>query len=354
MPSCLSYPPSKNRITASTRHCLLYFIPGNPGLIDYYEPFLSTLSGLVDNNVSSVDGSDITFHIVGNNLIGFDDADHEPFTEANPPFNLDAQIQASLRHISALRIEAGPRAGAPFDHVVVIGHSVGTYITLELFRHHAERPQVAPHVKFTSAVLLFATITHLAQSRRGQRMRRILSAPLLGANAHRVARAFLDFSPHWALGWIVRRILGFPSHAAAATLRFLRSRGGVWQALHLGRDELQRISEDDWANELWEVADEVEGGAPERDGMAKFYMFFGKEDDWVADEFRDAFIARRKAHGKGRTRIAVDEGDLPHDFCIRKCPSRLSRWEMFDLNGRRLTVARSTPMQLTASQWHRR
>lgn len=114
-------------------------------------------------------------------------------------------------------------------------------------------------------------------------------------------------------------MLGMPPHAAETTTAFLCSRDGVHQALYLGMDEMAVISEERWAKELWEVAGEVgEGGGKgeEEGGLPKFFILFGKEDKWVANDIRDRFIAERKAHKTGRTRIVVDEEGLPHDFCI--------------------------------------
>ena len=61
------------------------------------------------------------------------------------------------------------------------------------------------------------------------------------------------------------------------------------------------------------MAGEVESGE-----VDKFYFLFGKKDHWVADETRDGFIEKRKGHVDGKVRVAVDEGGVPHAFCIRE------------------------------------
>lgn len=58
--------------------------------------------------------------------------------------------------------------------------------------------------------------------------------PLLGDHAHRIAQGFLRLWPYDALYWFVSKTLGFPPHAAEVTTRWLKSRDGVWQSLHLG------------------------------------------------------------------------------------------------------------------------
>ncbi|KAJ8106807.1 hypothetical protein ONZ43_g6934 [Nemania bipapillata] len=102
----LSYPSQSSGASTSTssgsgsgsdsssdngaQHVLIFFVPGNPGLIGYYGPFLSALRDLLDANVSR---NAINFHIHGQNLAGFIDQDHEPFTSHRKPYNLEFQIQ---------------------------------------------------------------------------------------------------------------------------------------------------------------------------------------------------------------------------------------------------------------------
>ena len=316
----LLYPAKSAAQDANARHYLIYFITGNPGLIDYYEPFLSHLRSLLDETEKR---SSAALHIYGRNLAGFDDADHEPFTASSPPHDVDYQVKSRYEHLSSMRIPSGPRQGQPFDEVIVMGHSVGTYITLELFHRHLRDPSAAPHLNLKVGILLFASISHIAKSPSGIFVSNLLRVPFLEAHAHQLAKGFLSLWPVWALTLFIRRVMGFPPHAVAATVRFLTSRDGVWQGIHMGKDEMNVISEDRWADELWEVADEALAHKSE---MPKFFFFFAKQDHWVANECRDEFIQKREEHAnrdapatkRGRTRIVVDEGDLPHDFCIRE------------------------------------
>lgn len=70
------------------------------------------------------------------------------------------------------------------------------------------------------------------------------------------------------------------------------------------------IREDKWDDELWDIAESSSKSATPR-----FYFFFGRRDHWVADHYRDEFIQKRSPQTE-RTRIVVDEGDIPHAFCI--------------------------------------
>lgn len=316
---------------STTRHSLIYFLTGNPGLIDYYVPFLAHLRTRLDA-IEAAHNHKVTHHIYGRDLAGFNEADHRvPFnTTDNPPFNVEAQIQHSLKHLQAANAiptgAAGTRAGEAFDEVILIGHSFGTYVALELFHRHLHDPEgFAPRLRLRTGVLLFATIAHIGRSPKGVQLDLLRRTPVLGAHAHAIARTALRVVPSSLLRWVLRTVLRMPPHAEDATARFLESRDGVHQALHLGMDEMAVITEAGWAEELWEIADEAEAHHRE---VPKFFILFGKKDHWVASEYRDRFIREREEHAaregvpghkRGKTRIVVEEDGLPHDFCLSKC-----------------------------------
>lgn len=332
----LSFPsPHVSQDGANTRECLIYFLTGNPGLIDYYEPFLRQLRSHLDA-IEAKRKHKVAFHIHGRNLAGFDDADHDrPFnTGDNPPHNVEHQLQTCAKHLAAAAgsIPAGrPRAGQPFDDVVLMGHSLGTYLALELFHRHMHDPSAMPGLNLRCGVLLFATVAHLAKSPKGMQLDLMRRTPLVGRYAPLVARGLLSLLPAALLRFVTSRVLGMDPHAAAVTTRFLTSRDGVFQALYLGMDEMAVISEEAWAEELWEIGDEA---VAHNTDVPKFYIFFGKKDHWVANKYRDEFIVKREEHAsresapkhkRARTRIEIDEGNLPHDFCTSESCSHLFR-----------------------------
>ncbi|KAK7750263.1 hypothetical protein SLS62_007780 [Diatrype stigma] len=333
-----------------SRDVLIYFIPGNPGLIDYYAPFLAHLWELLDSATAAGSSSSLPpstrFHIYGQDLAGFSDDGHEPFTSKRKPFDLEHQIQLTLRTVESMRVvEARGSDGDGddlqessrcYDEVILMGHSVGSYIALQLchrslsrLQQEREREREPEHhisghgPKLDRGILLFPTIVHIARSPAGRRLDTLRRTPGLGANAYRLARLLLAPWPRGALRWFARAVMGFPAHAAEATARWLGSRGGdgVWQALHMGMDEMQVIGDDVWDEELWGIEREAEAEAEaDQQGQQvpspRFYFFFGKNDHWVADHYRDMFIEKRQKQIE-RTKLIVDEGDLPHAFCIR-------------------------------------
>lgn len=208
--------PTKNgpRQGQVHRELLIYFIPGNPGLIDYYRDFLTHLASLLDP-----DDTNFVYYIVGHSLGGFE-LDYgingaaqlegsanrlapRKRTDPNRPFSLRAQqllVYESLRQtVEGLR----PTTAVPEDieqeplQVVIIGHSVGAYLLMEnvvwrqgiqLHRQLGEPPSglerilhfrrqerfdavseaVEERFNLIGGVCLFPTIVDLAGSPRGR------------------------------------------------------------------------------------------------------------------------------------------------------------------------------------------
>lgn len=308
----LSYAAQASQGSTASRDVLIFFISGNPGLIDYYGPFFESLRTLIN---SSAGLTSTRFHIYGQDLAGFGDHDHKPFDNENPPHNVEYQTQKSFEAVSDLRIENGPKTGNPFDDVLLMGHSVGSYICLQIFHKLLREPSLAPHLNFKAGLFLFPTIEHINLSPQGKQLDLLRRTPFIGPNAHNIAQGFLCLWPYNALYWVVNKILGFPPHAATVTTKFLKSRDGVWQALHMGMDEMQVIREDKWDEELWDITREAEQQSSRP--IPKFFFFFGKNDHWVASHLRDDFIEKRSKQSE-RIKFMVDEGNLPHAFCIRE------------------------------------
>ncbi|KAJ4309184.1 hypothetical protein N0V84_011650 [Fusarium piperis] len=287
------------RHNVATHHALIYYVCGNPGLIEYYTDFLKLLRGLLDKVEH-----DTAYDIYGRNLFGFVDEEHEPFGLENQPWDLNGQIEGIYEDVAARHVDS-----KPYDFVILMGHSVGSYICVEIFHRHLESPERAPHLNLRHGFLLFPTLTHIARSPSGLRVTALRRAvPFLDTTTHIVARLLLGFLTVAGLTWLVQRVMGFTPSAASVTARWLKSRDGVRQAVHLGMSELETICEERWSEELWAASQGPKGDAP------RFFVFYAKSDHWVDDGEREGFIERRRG---GVTRIEVDDGDIPHAFCTR-------------------------------------
>lgn len=289
-------------VAASQPRALIYFICGNPGLINFYNDFLGILA-------ESIRASSVTraYEIFGRDLLGFNDDDHEPFSQRNLPWDLEAQIEGMYKDV------AERASGGDYEFVVLMGHSVGAYIATEIMHRHMRAEGKAQNLDLRHAILLFPTLTHIARSRNGTRMAFLQRLPFIDAHFHVIARAFLSCLSESMACWVAETVMGFSPQAARVLGRWLKSRDGVWQAVHLGKSELATIREDVWGKELWDIARSSE--ANKGVAVPKFFFFYGKDDEWVANKTRDEFIDSRKETG---AKAVIDKGDIPHAFCTKE------------------------------------
>ena len=143
---------------------LIWFLPGNPCTISYYEPFLSRLSELLNSDDWHENGQ---HNIVGGcTLPGFRSS--EPaMGQGSLPAGLEDQIQNAEESIARAVARSTPiREAGP--KVILIAHSVGAYMTLEILRRRAQYLNQLASLDVIGAVLLFPTVTEIAQSMHGR------------------------------------------------------------------------------------------------------------------------------------------------------------------------------------------
>ncbi|TAQ86936.1 hypothetical protein B7494_g4733 [Chlorociboria aeruginascens] len=304
MPSQISYSPISKNPNAS--YTLIYFITGNPGLIGYYTTFLSTLNTLLSSSSTPTS----TIHINGQSLFGFEDEDISANTDS--PYTLEQEIQLSLQSIKTQRIPSGPRENQPYDNIILIGHSVGAYILLEAI---SRLRNTNTPMKINGGILLFPTVTHLAQSPSGVKFTSLCRIPNFPQTANLVAKVLLWSLPWAATRWFVGLVTGMPPDMAQVTAKFLRSRMGVWQALRMAKDEMEVVTEDRWDDEIWGI--EHDSGEKQKN-IPKLVFYFGQDDHWVANHTRDELIAARGGSetSKSKPVMLIDENNVPHSFCL--------------------------------------
>lgn len=300
-----------DKTTGVKHRALIYFVCGNPGLIEFYTEFLGILRLLVNSRET-----DTVYDIYGRNLLGFSDDDHD-HESGKGLWDLEGQIEGIYDDVAAKRIGLDEENGKPFDFVILMGHSVGSYISVEIFNRHLASPSRAPHLTLRHGFLLFPTLTHIARSPSGLRvtsLRRVV--PFLEEALHIIANVLLGIFSVATLSWIIHQVMGFTPATADVTARWLKSRHGIQQSMHLGLAELETICEDRWSEELWTASQDSKTDTP------RFFALYAKKDHWVDDGERQGFISRREKAGCG-TKIAVDEGNVPHAFCTREGESLL-------------------------------
>ena len=164
----LAYVPGPVEKGDGIQDYLIFLIGGNPGLISYYEPFLSTLHTLL---LSSSLSQSAQFYVYANSLAGFDNAELANGKETSEPVGLQAQIDNTedLIYSRIHLYQKGKDPGDPVPKVILMGHSVGGYILLELIRRHKNRIESDDQGDFDliGGILLYPTIVNIAKSPMG-------------------------------------------------------------------------------------------------------------------------------------------------------------------------------------------
>ncbi|XP_078503851.1 lipid droplet-associated hydrolase isoform X2 [Lissotriton helveticus] len=165
---------------------LFLIIPGNPGLVGFYKTFMQTLyNGL--NQQHPVWGLSHAGHCGPPSGMSMT-ADTEE-KEPDDVFGLNGQIEHKIRFL---------KKNVPKDMaLVLIGHSIGCYIILEIMKR-------LPELKVLRSVLLFPTIERMAQSPQGK-----LMTPVLCSLRYAVYMPvyLLSFLPESVKEYLVRFVL---------------------------------------------------------------------------------------------------------------------------------------------------
>ncbi len=163
----LAYEPALADDSDNTQDYLIFMIGGNPGLISYYEPFLSALHALLSASTLS---DSAQFYIYGSSLPGFENATLVNGEEASEPVGLQQTVKNTEDFIYEqirLHRKATPSTDAP-PKVILMGHSVGGYILLEIIQRHKGRVETgAEDFDLIGGILLFPTIVNIAKSPLG-------------------------------------------------------------------------------------------------------------------------------------------------------------------------------------------
>lgn len=155
----------------AARTYIIYFVTGNPGLIEYYRTFLTHLYGLLTRDTAS--NRDVEFQVFGRSLSGFEMKSHEINTmkwHKIPPYGLQDQIRHAEEELTDL-VEDVSDDGQRDVRVIVMGHSVGAYISLEIIRRLRAHGLVGEDyaTRIVGGVALFPTVMEIVRSESGQK-----------------------------------------------------------------------------------------------------------------------------------------------------------------------------------------
>lgn len=254
---------------------ILLFIPGNPGVIDFYHPFLTA--------IRNQDRSG-TLAILSHSHIGHDPTveDLAPADHASSNYALPFQIRNSLRIFDALSTYFGVNT-----RTVIAGHSVGSWVALQVLKLRS--------AAVSGVFFLFPTITNIARTPNGRLLSRLFRPPFPRI-ASQVARA-LRLMP---LTIFCQLFPQYPIPQARVLLSFLLSPSSIFAAMTMANDEMISIREldvatlDTYRHQIW--------------------FYFAEKDDWV-DQGRETILQVFRAD-PDTVKVVHGHCDIPHAFCI--------------------------------------
>ncbi|KAF8078790.1 hypothetical protein FPV67DRAFT_1466481 [Lyophyllum atratum] len=254
-----------------TPETVILFIPGNPGLLDFYVPFLSSIHKKDKTS---------TLAIFARSHIG-----HTPGIEpsnSSSTYGLTAQVESSIEAFDAIQSAFGVDT-----KIIVVGHSVGAWLSLQVLK---ARP-----LAVSAVFLLFPTISQIRDTPNGRKISWLcLPRP----------RLFISRLSHLArilpLGLLSLLFRSWPSSQVLVLQMLLHSPHSILSALHMAHDEMGIIRDldigllDAHKNRLW--------------------FYFAEHDDWVGKQ-KDNILYAFKPDLEN-VRIVHGSQDIPHAFCI--------------------------------------
>ncbi|KAF8519114.1 hypothetical protein BU17DRAFT_90299 [Hysterangium stoloniferum] len=247
---------------------VVLFIPGNPGLIDFYNPFLSELHrSFKDEGLA----------ILAHALLG-----HSPHLTISKgsEFLLLQQVEAVITVVDKIN--------ACWNNIklVLIGHSVGSWIITQVLK---ARPNVVD-----ALYMLFPTISNMARTPNGRILSWFFHRPI----ASIISRLSILLRPI-VTPTVYLLYSSWPEHQRAVLRSFIRSPDSIFAALILAEDEMRTITAPDHSLLT--------------EHLSKLWLCYAEKDDWVGEERE---VLTRLLGEPADVRIVHCNHGVPHAFCI--------------------------------------
>lgn len=224
-----------------------FMFPGNPGCVDFYIPYMTMV-----HELSRQTTNPFVCVTVGH-------ASHSVRTASTERFNLQQQVQHKINVINYF-LEHEPNA-----YVILAGHSVGSYMALEVAR------QLPSPDKFLAGILLFPTVMHIGSTVNGKKL-----MPLF-----RFGRSLL---------WFAAAVASLLPYSVKSRLASLQLPAG---SNKLSVESCLSIIHPDVAyNTLWMALHEMKEmlDLDVRSAsllQSKLIFYFGVDDNWVGPDHPD-------------------------------------------------------------------
>ncbi|KAI8366822.1 uncharacterized protein BYT42DRAFT_587990 [Radiomyces spectabilis] len=252
---------------------VLFFIPGNPGLAEYYTQFLQDIH---EHSAPSLE-------ICAVSHLGHSVGSHTVASSRDAVYTLQEQIEHKIDCFDQLRKD-NP-GGTQF---ILMGHSVGAYICAEVLKQRQQHDIVR-------LIALFPTLREIALTPNGVFISRLLSkVPLsvLSGTAH-----MLSYISSPIREYVTGMVTGQEGHCLKVTAHQLLHQSVVKNAFAMANNEMASIKELD--HDFYTTH------------VDKMIVYFSKVDKWAPlDHYEYMKEKFPNAH------IHLCEEDLPHAFIL--------------------------------------
>ncbi|KAI8140156.1 hypothetical protein BJV82DRAFT_562960 [Fennellomyces sp. T-0311] len=266
--------PARNQDAPKT---VMLFIPGNPGLVEYYRDFLEE----IHQNASP----SLEIFAVSNLGMSITPASNIRDGDTNGLFSLQEQIDHKVECFDILRRENN----TPETEFILMGHSIGAYISVEVLkRRHTER--------ITRVITLFPTLREIGLTPNGISITKLLSyvpISLISTSASLLSCISVPI-----LTRLVMLLTGQRGPCAHVTALRLLHGSVVKNCLHMAKHEMETVREldDDFYNAH---AD-------------KFIIYYSRNDKWAPPDHYDYMKKVFPEH----EHLYLCEQDIPHSFIL--------------------------------------
>ncbi|KAF9979376.1 hypothetical protein BGZ73_000070 [Actinomortierella ambigua] len=234
---------------------VLFMIPGNPGLIDYYIPFLQTVHDTCQGPLD----------IFGASHLGHTSGAH--VKDPSRLYTLQEQVDNKIAIFDALRARYPSNT-----RFIIAGHSMGAWLSLQVLK-------ARPNHQIERIFGLFPTVHHILDTPNGQKLKNMFKPTASSIVAGTVTALRFIFSAPPVLNAIVRLATGQDAEMAKVTAHDLLHGHIVKNCLFLAGQEMATIRE-------------LDEDLVQKHGH-KFVFYYGKTDEWSPIEhyhdMRDRF-----------------------------------------------------------------
>ncbi|XP_072546569.1 lipid droplet-associated hydrolase [Salminus brasiliensis] len=298
----LKYGPRDLHAAAKTPNpprVLILVIPGNPGVVGFYKTFMWTLYQAFNQRYPVWSVSHAGHCVPPDTMDMVEDAS---LAETEDVFGLNGQIKHKLAFLS----EHVPRD----MHLVLVGHSIGCYIILEIMKRD-------PELKVMKSVMLFPTIERMAHSPQGKFMTPVLCKLRYTAYLPVFLLSFLPERLKFALVQLALRNMSSLDTIAIPATASLINVDCVANAMYMGSQEMGLVVE--------------RNNASIRQHLHKLIFYYGATDSWCPLQY---YYDMRRDFPDGDIRLC--ERGYRHAFVLdagEEMANMTTEWISDDLRG---------------------